>query len=317
MHLALESVLHPGDEVLVPSLTFVATFQAISAARAVPVPCEVRADTGTLDLADARRRLSGRTRAVVPVHYASNASGIEGVMSFAQEHGLRVVEDAAHSFGCRSQGRQIGSFGDVACFSFDGIKNITSGEGGAVVTADRSVLAKVKDARLLGVERDTEKRYRNERSWDFDVTRQGWRYHMSNLFAAIGRVQLRRFPGEFAPQRVALARRYRGRLAALRGVRLFELDLDEVVPHMQPLLVTNGRRDQVMAALAAQGVAAGLHYKPNHLLSFFGGGRESLPVTERLYRELISLPLHPGLSLSDVDQVCDIIERNIFEEKKE
>jgi dTDP-4-amino-4,6-dideoxygalactose transaminase len=311
VHLALAAVLKPGDEVLVQSLTFVATFQAITAAGGVPVACEVRPETITLDVDDARRRLTPRAKAVVPVHYASNPAGLDEIHAFAKEHGLRVVEDAAHAFGCTYNGNRIGSFGDVACFSFDGIKNITSGEGGAVVTADASVSQRVRDARLLGVEKDTEKRYRQERSWEFDVSRQGWRYHMSNLFAAIGRVQLRRLDREFAPRRVELARRYRERLSGVRGVRLLETDLGVVVPHIQPVRVLNGRRDVLSEVLRTAGVEVGIHYKPNHLLTLYRGAGISLPITEQLYGELLSLPLHPALDISDVDRVCDIVEASL------
>jgi len=157
LHLAVAALTSPGDEVLVQSLTFVATFQAISAAGAVPVACEVYPETVTLDLEDAARRITPRTKAVMPVHYASNPGDLEAIYGFAGRHGLRVIEDAAHAFGCTYKGRKIGSFGDLACFSFDGLKNITSGEGGAVVTSDPSVIQWVQDARLLGVQRDTEK----------------------------------------------------------------------------------------------------------------------------------------------------------------
>jgi len=195
LHLAVQAVTRPGDEVLVQSLTFVASFQAISAAGAVPVACEVYPDTITLDLEDAARRLTPRTKAVMPVHYASNPGNLAAIYEFAQHYQLRVIEDAAHAFGCTYQGQRIGSRGDIVCFSFDGLKNITSGEGGAVVTSDPRVIQSVQDARLLGVHRDTEKRYQGGRSWEFEVYQQGYRYHMSNLFAAIGRVELGRFEG--------------------------------------------------------------------------------------------------------------------------
>jgi dTDP-4-amino-4,6-dideoxygalactose transaminase len=308
VHLALSAVLQPGDEVLVQSLTFVATFQAITAAGGVPVPCEVRPETLTLDLEDARRRLTPHTKAVVPVHYASNLGDLDSIYAFAREHGLRVIEDAAHAFGCTYRGKRVGSFGDIACFSFDGIKNITSGEGGAIVTADPVVGQIVRDARLLGVEKDTEMRYRGERSWEFDVSRQGWRYHMSNLFAAIGRAQLRRLDGEFAPRRVALAQHYRERLGGVPGIRLLDTELGPVVPHIQPVRVLDGLRDGLFDALNAARIQTGIHYKPNHLLTRYGGGRVSLPTTEQLYRELLSLPLHPGLEIADVDLVCDTTE---------
>lgn len=305
LHLAVEALVRPGDEVLVQSLTYVASFQAISAARAVPVACEVDPASLTLDLEDAARRVTERTRAIMPVHYASNPGDLEAVYRFAERHGLRVIEDAAHAFGCTHQGRRIGSFGDVVCFSFDGIKNITSGEGGAVVARDAAVAERIRDARLLGVERDTAQRYGGGRSWEFDVKHQGYRYHMSNLFAAIGRVQLGRLDREFAPARVALARRYRQRLRGMAGIRLLESDLGAVVPHIQPVLVEGGRRDQVREYLEGQGIATGIHYKPNHLLSLYGGGEVTLPVTESLYEALLTLPLHPELALADVDRVCD------------
>jgi len=309
LHLAVEAALNPGDEILVQSLTFVATYQAITAAGVVPVPCEVLPETITIDLKDAEHRLTQRTKAIMPVHYASQTGDLDAVYAFAARHGLRVIEDAAHAFGCTYQGRKVGSFGDIRCFSFDGIKNITSGEGGAVVSADSLVMNRVKDARLLGVERDTEKRFSGERSWEFDVKRRGYRFHMSNVLAAIGRVQLRRFPGEFAPKRVQLARRYRERLHDQTGIRLLEMDLGPTVPHIQPIRVLDNRRDALRAHLRQQGIETGLHYLPNHLLSLFGGGRVSLPVTEQIFSELLSLPLHPGLEIADVDRVCESIHQ--------
>lgn len=307
LHLAVEAVTRPGDEVLVQSLTYVASFQAISAARAVPVACEVSSATLTIDLEDAARRVTEHTRAIMPVHYASNPSNLEAIYRFAERHGLRVIEDAAHAFGCTHQGRRIGSFGDVVCFSFDGIKNITSGEGGAVVTRDAVVAERIRDARLLGVERDTTQRYSGGRSWEFDVKHQGYRYHMSNLFAAIGRVQLSRLESEFAPARVALAKRYRQHLHGMADIRLLDTDLGAVVPHIQPILVEDGRRDSVREYLERQGIATGIHYKPNHLLSLYGGGGVSLPLTESLYEALLTLPLHPELTLADVDRVCEAL----------
>ncbi len=313
LHLALSAVLEPGDEVLVQSLTFVATFQAITAAHGVPVACEVDPTTVTLDLQDAERRMTSRTRAIVPVHYASNPGKLEAILDFARRNDLRVVEDAAHAFGCTYGGRRIGSFGDITCFSFDGIKNITSGEGGAIVTADPAVGQIVRDARLLGVEKDTEKRYRSERSWEFDVSRQGWRFHMSNLFAALGRAQLRRLDSEFAPARISLAQRYRDRLGRVPGVLLLETNLGPVVPHIQPVRILRSRRDALFELLRTEGIQAGIHYKPNHLLTIYGGGSTELPVTEQLYRELLSLPLHPALTIADVDRVCDCVETFLVE----
>jgi dTDP-4-amino-4,6-dideoxygalactose transaminase len=316
LHLALQALgLVPGDEVLVPSLTYVASFQAVSACGAIPVACDVHVETGLLDLEDAARRVTSRTKALMPVHYASYPGDLNKVYSFAKQHNLRVVEDAAHAFGCEYEGEKIGSIGDVVCFSFDGIKNITSGEGGAVVTADREVIARVQDARLLGVVKDSEKRYSGERSWEFDATEQGWRYHMSDLMAAIGRTQLRRFESEFKPKRMALARRYRELLAGIDGVRMFKTDLDTIIPHILPIRILGGRRERVMRALSDQSIQAGLHYKPNHLLTRFGAGRVVLPVVERLYEELLTLPLHPGVSFDEVEQIVDVVRNALNSER--
>ena len=244
----------------------------------------------------------------MPVHYAGRPGELEEVYRFAQRHGLRVIEDAAHAFGSVYKGRKIGSFGDIVCFSFDGIKNITSGEGGAVVTADAEVASRVKDARLLGVRNDSEKRYRGARSWEFDVARQGYRYHMSNLFAAIGAVQLKRLDGEFAPARQRLARAYHEALRWIPWIALFPDDYAEIVPHIFPVRVLGGRRDSLREHLANCGVESGVHYYPNHLLSFYGGRAGELPVTERLFGELLSLPLHPGLTEAQQGSVIEGIK---------
>lgn len=308
LHLALQAVTQSGDEVLVQSLTYVSSFQAIAAGGCVPVACEVVSETMTLDLSDAQERLTSRTKVIMPVHYASNAGNLDSVYDFAQKYNLRVIEDAAHAFGCTYRGRRIGSFGDIVCFSFDGIKNITSGEGGAVVTEDEKVSQYVRDARLLGVQKDTEKRYMGKRSWEFDVTHQGYRYHMSNLFAAVGRVQLQRFEKEFKPRRIELAQRYRSALNGIPRLKLVEGKPGAIVPHIFPIRVFAGRRNALRKFLIDKGIECGIHYKPNHLLSFYGAKKGMLPTTEKLYEELLSLPLHPGLTDEDVEYVIECVK---------
>ena len=307
LHLALQCCdIGPGDEVLAPSFTFVATFQAISASGATAVSCEADPLTGFIDVADAERRVTQRTKAIMPVHLYGNTGDLEGVYALARKYDLRVIEDAAQAFGSRRDGRLIGSYGDIACFSFDGVKQITSGEGGALVTADPAVAARAKDARLLAVQKDTEKRYANERSWEFDVVDQGYRFHLSNILAAIGRVQLRRFEPEFLPRRVEIAERYDRLLRGTPGLRVLDVDYSEVVPWSFPIFVER-HRDAVREALLAENIECGIQYKPNHLLTRYGGGGVSLPVTEQLYEEQLSLPLHPQLTIEEQDRVVDAI----------
>lgn len=302
LHLAVQCLdIGPGDEVLVPSITYVASFQAIAAAGARPVACDVTPERVFIDLADAERRISSRTKAIMPVHYASDSQDIPAVYAFAARHGLRVIEDAAHGFGCTRGGKRIGVEGDILCFSFDGIKNITSGEGGAVVTGDRELAQRIKDARLLGVEKDTEKRYSGERSWDFDVRRQGYRYHMSNLMAAIGREQLKKI-GRFAAHRQACVARYREGLAGLHGLKFLDLDYAHIVSHIFAVRIAGGRRDALMEELRASGIECGMHYLPNHLLEYFAADYP-LPLVESLAKELLSLPLHAELTASEHERV--------------
>ena len=309
LHLALMGIgLVPGDEVLVQSLTFVACFQAISAVGAVPVACEVIPETCTIDLKDAEQRITKKTKAIMPVHYAGRIGNIEEVYKFARKQGLRVIEDAAHAFGTECKGKKIGSFGDVVCFSFDGIKNITSGEGGAVVTKDAKVAELVMDARLLGVHKDTYQRYRGKRSWEFEVFHQGYRYHMSNLFAAIGLSQLKRFEKEFKPSRQKLAKRYHKELSLIDGIELFCDDYDKTVPHIFPIRVINGKRDGLRRYLIGNNIECGVHYYPNHLLEYYRKQKVHLPVTEKIYHELLSLPLHPEITVGDQKYIIEKIK---------
>lgn len=306
VHLAVQACgIGPGDEVLVPSLTYVASFQAISATGAKPVACDIDPETCILDWRDAERRVTSRTKAVMPVHYSGGVGDLEGIYAFSKRHDLRVIEDAAHAFGTTHHGKRVGGFGDIACFSFDGIKNITSGEGGCVVTGDPAVLRKIQDARLLGVEKDTEKRYTGQRSWEFDVTAQGWRYHMSNIMAAIGLEQLGRFP-QMAATRQRLARCYDEMLQGHPRIRLLPRDYDAVVPHIYVVRIKGmSDRKALQSLLLEKGIQTGIHYQPNHELSFYRDPAAlPLPVTDAVFPELLTLPLHPDVTTQDVEFIC-------------
>jgi dTDP-4-amino-4,6-dideoxygalactose transaminase len=309
LHLALQCCdIGPGDEVLAPSFTFVATFQAISASGATAVCCEADPLTGFIDVADAERRITSRTKAIMPVHLYGHTGDLDAVYALAKKYNLRVIEDAAQAFGTYYKGNMIGSTGDIVCFSFDGVKQITSGEGGALVTSDLEVANRARDARLLAVEKDTEKRYAGERSWEFDVHDQGYRFHMSNLLAAIGRVQLGRFDSEFRPRRVEICERYARLLGNVDGLRILDVDYENVVPWSFAIFIPDGHRDAVREALLAENIECGVQYKPNHTLSRYGGGSVSLPVTEQLYEEQLSLPLHPMLTDEEQDRVVAVVK---------
>ena len=313
LQLALQACdIGPGDEVLVQSLTYVASFQAIHATGATPVACDVLPDSLTIDISDAQRKLTDKTKAIMPVHYSGAVGNLNEIYEFAKQNSLRVIEDAAHAFGSLYQNKIVGSFGDIACFSFDGIKNITSGEGGCVVTSDLEVLSKVKDARLLGVQNDSEKRYSGSRSWEFDVIEQGWRYHMSDIMAAIGIEQLSRF-SDFSSKRKKLASRYVENLKNHTGIGLFDYDYESITPHIFPITLKVDDRDQIRTLLLDENVQTGIHYFPNHLLSLFSNKPDlaELPVTSSIFPKLLTLPLHPDLTINDVDFVSNCLKKHI------
>ena len=308
LQLALQaSGVSSGDEVLVQSLTYVATIQAITATGAQPIFCDVNPGDISIDLNFARKVLSPRTKAIVPVHYAGGVGDLNSVYRFARLHNLRVIEDAAHAFGTSYQNKLVGSQGDITIFSFDGIKNITSGEGGCIISSDESIVDLAKEARLLGVQGDSTARAQKSRTWDFDVLTQGWRYHQSDLMAALGRSQLKRLD-QISSRRRDLYRHYIRCLSSSKVVTLLDIDIDNVVPHIFPVILDSSiDRDMLRDYLLSNDVQTGLHYKPNHLLSYFAPSYTSLPVTEALYKSILTLPLHLDLSHRDVETVCFLL----------
>ena len=302
LHLAMSALdLKYGDEVIVPSLTYVASFQAIIATGATPIACEVESNTLFIDIEDAKKRITKNTKAIMPVHYASNSSNMDAVYKLANEHNLRVIEDAAQALGSYRNKEKVGKTGDIICFSFDGIKNITSGEGGAILSKDKEFIQRVQDGRLLGVEKDTDKRFSGSRSWDFDVKHLGFRYHMSNIMAAIGIEQLKRIE-QFKNKRQNIAKKYIKDLEDISQLQFLDFDYDEVLPHIFVLKAEN--RDDLREFLLSNDIECGIHYKPNHLLSLFNKGY-SLPVTENLYEKILTLPCHYDLTKKDQDIVIN------------
>jgi len=308
LHLACSALgLGPGDEVVLPSLTFVSSFQAVRATGATPVACDVVPETLTIDLADAERRLTPRTKAVMPVHYAGNPCDLDRILALAKRAGVRVVEDAAHAFGATYRGRKVGSAGDVACFSFDSIKNITCGEGGAIVCGDPDLADRMRRRRSLGIVRSARPGASwKERGWYYEVTDDGFRYHMSNINAAIGLTQLTRVE-EFVARRRAICRRYDQALQGVSGIRTLAIDYRCAAPHIYVVRVSGGRRDALMRALQDREIETGVNYIPNHLHPLFRRPGLRLPETEAAYGEILTLPLHCALADGDVDLVVDTI----------
>ena len=308
LHLAMDALgIGAGDEVVVPSLTYVASFQAIRETGAVPVACEINLETLRADLADMERRITPRTKALMPVHYAGAACDMDALLRLAGRHKLRVIEDAAHAFGGTSRGRRIGSFGDVACFSFDSIKNITCGEGGAIVCRDTELAERMREKRHLGTHRqENAAAAAKARGVAFEAVTQGFRYHMSSINAAIGATQLKKVE-RFLTRRREICRHYDRALGSRASVRTLPMDYAEAAPHIYVVRVLDGRRDALMQSLKDADIETGINYIPNHLHPLFRQKGLVLPATEQAYREILTLPLHCGLSDADVERVIGTV----------
>jgi len=308
LHLAL-SAIHTDarrDEVIVPSLTFVATIQAIESAGLKPVFCEVQSDDLLIDVDDVFRRVTDRTCAILPVHFGGEVCDMTALLSFAGSRGLRVVEDAAHAFGSAHHGQRVGSFGDVTCFSFDPIKNITCGEGGAVASNDAAVADHVRLARNLGIDRGAAMRQPADSPWSHVVTARGWRCHLPDFSAAIGLSQLEKLE-TFRARKRQIVEHYDQAFAALPGVAILRRRLQETFPFFYVLRVLDGRRDALRACLRQQGIGSGVHYVPNHLQPVYAPYRTALPVTERLFDQIVTLPMFFAMTDSQVEQVITAV----------
>jgi dTDP-4-amino-4,6-dideoxygalactose transaminase len=307
LHIAARLIgLGPGDEVIAPSFTYVAGHQAMSRTGADVVFADVEDGHLGLDPAKVRELVTDRTRAILAVDYLGLPCRLDELGAIAREHGLRVIEDAAHAFGSSSAGRPVGSFGDITCFSFGPVKTITTLEGGAVITPDPGDVQTLHELRHLGIDADTDARYRNQRNWDFDVVRQGYRCHLGSVPSAIGLAQLA-MADEFIANRRAYARGYDERLRGVAEVRLFDTDWEGVAPYIYVVRVRDGaQRAGLVAHLKERGVATGIHFLGAHDFSFYKQSRRGdLSVTEAATEQVLTLPLHPYMSEAVLDRVAD------------
>jgi UDP-4-amino-4-deoxy-L-arabinose-oxoglutarate aminotransferase len=325
LHIVLAALgIGPGDEVITPSLTFASTVNQVVLRGATPVFAEC--DYGTLQVVpgDLAAKVTSRTRAVIPVHFAGAPFDLDAVRAAAERAGVPVIEDAAHAVGTHYKGMPAGgasgpgNTGNIAIFSFHPIKNITTAEGGMVTCYDGDLAARLRRIRFHGIERDAWKRYGKGGTPHYDIREPGYKYNLTDLQATLGVVQMGKVQALNA-RRAELARRY---LAGLRGVAGIDLPQDPPYPHIHSwhlfiVKATGIERDALIAALAERNVGAGLHFPPCHLLAYvrerFGAKEGDLPQTERAGKRILSLPLFPGMSADDVDYVCEAVREILSE----
>jgi dTDP-4-amino-4,6-dideoxygalactose transaminase len=318
LHLSmLAAGIEPGDEVITTAMTFVATANAILHAGATPVLVDVDRRTGLIDPDAIRAAVTSRTRAIVPVHMYGRPCDMDAIQAIAAEHDLRVIEDAAHALEARYRGRKIGTIGDLTAFSFYVTKNMTTGEGGMIATADPELAARTKTLALHGITADAWKRFSDEGYRHYQCVAPGFKYNMMDLQAAIGLHQLPRLEAWLA-RRAEIWERY--------DVAFADLPVETPAPpadepgttharHLYTLLVDRDTagigRDTLMQRLHDRGVGTGVHYVGVHLHPYyrdtFGYAPDDFPNATHISERTLSIPLSPGLTDGDVDRVIEAV----------
>jgi dTDP-4-amino-4,6-dideoxygalactose transaminase len=321
LHLAVLGLgLQPGDEVITTPLTFAATLNTIVLGGGVPVMVDVDPATHNIDADLVAAKIGPRTKAIMPVHFAGLPVDLEPLYALADKHGLRIIEDCAHAIHADYKGRRLGSFGDTQVFSFHPNKNMTTGEGGIVVTRDAALAKSVAVNRFHGIDRDAFNRFSKAGSQIYDVIAPGFKYNMMDIQAAIGLHQLKRLDGFIAARR-ALAERYNELFADWNS-----LTRPQPAPfahrhawHLYTVLIEEHAcgidRDSFIAAMKDRNIGLGLHYTAAHLFSYyrerFGYKPGDFPHAERIGAAIVSLPLFPTMTTAEQDRVVETI-RDVF-----
>jgi len=302
--------LGPDDEAITTPLTFVATANAVVYCGAKPVFADVQIRTLNIDPEQVERRITAKTKAILPVDFAGQPANLDEILDLARKHHLVVIEDACHALGAEYKGRKIGSASPMTVFSFHPVKHITAGEGGMVLTDDSEVAQRLKSLRHHGISYSD-----SQRPWAYQIPRLGYNYRLSDIHCALGRSQLRRLASGLSRRR-EIATAYTRSLSNLEQVSLLEPSLD--IRHAWHLFIVllnleklSTDRDTVIEALRAENIGATLHYPLVHLHPFyrkhFGYGEGLCPVAEALAPRMVTLPMFPAMTDSDVDDVVTAV----------
>jgi len=317
LHTAMYAAgIRPGDEVIVPAMTFAATANCVVFQGGTPMFADVAPDTLLLDPDQAEKRITPRTRALIAVDYAGQPCDYGALRAIADRHGLVLVADACHSLGATYQGRPVGSLADLNVFSFHPVKHITTGEGGMVTTDDPVMAERMRRFRNHGISSDQNKR--NEQgTWYYEMTDLGYNYRLTDFQCALGISQLRKLTAWVAA-RQEIARHYHSALADIEGVA--PLGMHDDVTHAYHLYVVRfdasrftAGREVIFKALRAEGIGVNVHYIPVHMHPFyrsrFGTKRGMCPAAEDAYGEILSLPIFPGMSTENREDVMRALRK--------
>lgn len=316
LHVALEAIgISEGHEVIVPTLTFAATAEAVIYCKARPVLVDCEPEIFNIDPVQVERAITQQTRAIVPVHFAGHPCDMEPLLRTARANGLKVIEDAAHALPARYRGSMVGTMGDITCFSFYATKSITTGEGGMVTTDEDAWADRMRVMRLHGISKDAWKRYAAEGSWRYEILAPGFKYNLTDMQAALGLSQLSKCHAMWL-RRSLLADRYTEALSTLDAFELPTARADvQHAWHLYAIRICPGeltvQRDRVIEELKQRGIGTSVHFIPLHLHPYYrerwGYRRGEFPVAEDYFERCISLPLYPAMSDEDQARVIEAL----------
>ena len=322
LHLALAALdIGPGDEVITSPLTFCSTVNAILYVGAKPVLADIDEKTYNISPEEIEKKVSEKTKAVIPVHFGGQPCDMKAINGIAKKQGLKVVEDAAHAIGAEFNGKKAGSLADLGCYSFYPTKNITTGEGGAVVTDDDAIADKLPALSYCGLSKDAWKRYDKRGSWYYEVTELGFKYNLSDVLASIGLAQLDRLDG-FIKAREKIAKKYDKAFSGSGALKtpFVEKNIKHAW-HLYPLLLEKDKlkidRAEFIKKLSKAGIGTSVHFIPIPLHPYYKGlglCMDGLPATASVFENEISLPIYPKMIDEDVEcvisSVLSIVEKN-------
>ncbi len=318
LQLALEAVgIKPGDEVLVPTLTFAATAEVVCQLGAVPVLVDCRADTLTIDADQIEEKITGRTKAIIPMHYAGHPCDMDRILEIARKHGLFVIEDAAHALPARFGDQLVGSIADISCFSFYANKTITTGEGGMVTTNHADLAERMRIMSLHGISKDAWKRFSASGSWDYEIIAPGYKSNMTDIAASLGVHQMAKCDA-FWRRRVDIARMYSETFEEIDEIVTPTVEVN--IQHAWHLYVIQLKlnslripRNAFIQQLASAGIGTSVHYRPLHMQPFYrqayGYQDNDFPVARAAFERMISLPIYPKMTNGDVRYVVDTVNQ--------
>lgn len=316
LHLSLIALgIGKGDEVIVPDMTFVATANAVAHSGATPIFADIDKDDLNISIESIERNLSKKTKAILPVHFAGKTCNIEKISKLAKKHKLVLIEDCAHAIGARYKKKHVGNFGDAGCFSFYPTKNITTIEGGMIVTNSQKVAEEVRRSRNHGITKSLSQRYTKGKPWEYDVIHSGYNYRLDEIRSALGLNQLKRISKLNLLRRNA-CKYYSDNLKDVKGISTPTVFDESDVNHLYIIRVQREygiSRDELFQKFIERGISVTVHYKPLHEFTIFRKGIKNMNLVNNtidVYQEIISLPLFPQISRTSQDLVIKCIKEN-------